>query len=156
MALVRWTPLWPFEDDMERMLRDFPRDEGLQKGFIPPVDMYQTDTHVVVETPLPGVNENDVEIMIENDVLTIQGKTEKKTEVEEKNYWRKEVRTGSFYRQIALPAHVQSDGAQAVFEKGVLRVEVPKAPQSKSKKISIKGAKPSSAKPGAVKLGKKK
>ncbi len=155
MALVRWTPFWPFEDDRGHMLREFPHDEGMQKGFIPPVDMYQTDTHVVVETPLPGVSENDVEITIENDVLTIEGKTEKKTEVEEKNYWRKEVRTGSFYRQIALPAHVQSDGANAVFEKGILRVEVPKAPQSKSKKIAIKGAKPGSIKP-VVKSAKKK
>ncbi len=140
MALIRWSPMWPFDEEMERMMRDFPKSEGLvsQKGFVPDIDLYQTDDSVVVETPLAGVDPDDVDISIENDVLTIKGSMEKKSEVQEKDYWRKEVHTGSFYRQIALPTHVMGDKTEAQFENGVLKVTMPKAAQVKAKKIEVK------------------
>ena len=139
---MRWTTPWSFEDDMSNMMRELQKwDSNSMKGFVPSVDMYQTDTGVVVETPLPGVDPDDVSISVENDVLTIQGKTEKKNEVDEKNYWRKEIRTGSFYRQVALPTHVVSDKAEANFADGILKVTIPKATQVKAKKIEIKNVK---------------
>lgn len=139
MAIVRWSPLWPFEEDFDRAMRDFSSPGALtRKAFIPDVDLYQTDTDVVIEAPLAGVDPDKVDISIENDVLTIQGSMEKKTEVDEKDYWRKEVRTGSFYRQVALPTHVVGDKAEAQFDNGVLKITVPKAPHAQAKKIEVK------------------
>ncbi|MDP2656177.1 MAG: Hsp20/alpha crystallin family protein [bacterium] len=138
MAIVRWSPLWPFDEDFDRMMRDFPASEGTRRGFTPDIDLYQNDNSVVVETALAGVDSDDVDISIENDVLTIKGSMEKKSEVDDKDYWRKEVRSGSFYRQVALPTHVVGDQADAQFENGVLKITIPKAPQAKAKKITVK------------------
>jgi len=70
--------------------------------------------------------------------LIIQGKSEKKSEVEEKNYYRQEVRRGSFCRSVALPTHVVGDKANADYENGMLKITIPKAPEARAKKIDIK------------------
>ena len=93
---------------------------------------------VVVETSLPGVKPEDIDISIDNDVLTIKGKSEEKVEQEEKDYYRKEIRSGSFYRSVSLPAHVLGNKAVATCKNGLLKIEIPKAPEEKGKKISIK------------------
>lgn len=107
-------------------------------NIIPPVDMYETAEAVVVETPMPGVNPDELEIAIDNGVLTIKGTTERKTEVDDKNYYRKEVRTGSIFRQVALPARVQEGEAQASFENGILKILLPKAEERKAIKVEVK------------------
>lgn len=135
MSLIKWTPfLEPFEE-LDKM---FTTTTPQMTGFTPAIDLYQTDDNVVIETPLSGVDPEDIDISIENDVLTIKGKTEKKSEVDEKNYYRKEVRYGSFYRSVALPAHVLSDQANADYDKGILKISIPKAPEAKAKKITVK------------------
>lgn len=111
---------------------------SMQNAFIPPVDVYETKTAVVVETPLAGIDPADVHVHVEKGVLTIEGQSKKEREVEEKNYYRKEVRSGSFYRQVPLPVAVKEEGVQAEFEDGVLRVSCPKAAPSKAKKVSVK------------------
>ncbi len=105
--------------------------------FLPAVDVYQTADNVVVEAPLAGVDPDKVNISIENDVLTIEGSMEKKTEVDEKNYYRKEIRTGMFHRSVALPVAVNGDKANATFEKGMLKVSIPKAEHVKPKTIKV-------------------
>lgn len=109
----------------------------LSEGFIPPVDVYEKDDAVVVETPLAGVDPKDVEITVEGGALTIRGKTEHRTEVDEKDYLYKEVRYGAFQRKVALPAPVLGEKAAAESEHGLLRITIPKAEQGEKKSVKV-------------------
>ena len=136
-ALIKWTPfLEPFED-MDKMLSEFPAMRG-KAGFTPAVDMYEDKENVIVETQLAGIDPENVDISIENDVLCIKGQSEKRSEVDEKNYYRKEIRRGSFYRSIPLPTRVLGDKAVASVDDGVLKIAIPKSPESKPRSIKIK------------------
>ena len=136
MAIIKWTP-FPFVDNFDEMDKFFDSWPTMPKAFTPAIDVYQDDDNVFVESSLAGIDPEKVDISIENDVLTIKGDSEKKTEVEEKNYYRKEVRSGSFYRAVQLPARVSGDAAEATYEKGILKIKVPKAAEAKPKTIKI-------------------
>ncbi len=139
MAIIRWSPfLEPFED-MEKMFSEFmPALRGDKSGFVPAVDVYEDKDNVIVESQLAGIDPEKVDISIENNVLSIQGRSEKRSEVEDKNYYRKEIRQGSFYRSVPLPKQVIGDKASASAEDGVLKIVIPKAPEAKPKMIKIK------------------
>jgi HSP20 family protein len=111
---------------------------GLVKGFAPAMDMYETKDAIVVETVLAGVRPEDVEVSVENRVLTVQGSHSKEHEIEEKNYYQKEVRSGSFFRQVALPTSVKENEVVAEFADGVLQITAPKAEPGESKKVEVK------------------
>jgi HSP20 family protein len=123
---------------MESML---PAVRGNQFGFTPAVDMYEDKDNIVIETQLGGIDPEKVDISIENNVLTIKGESEKKSEVDDKNYYRKEIRRGAFYRSIPLPTKVDGEAASAVNEDGVLKITVPKASEVKPKTIKIQNKK---------------
>jgi len=131
----------PFSE-MENTVGNFPalihNGDFNQKTFVPAVDIYQTTKDVIFETTLPGVNPEQVVVSVEGGVLTIEGESKREHEIDEKNYYRKEVRSGSFFRQVALPVPVQEDNVIAEFEDGVLKITCPKADENKSKKISVK------------------
>jgi HSP20 family protein len=136
MSIIKWQPLVEPWDELERWFGNGnPMARG---GMMPAVDVYQTKNDVVIEASLPGLKAEDVNLSIENDVLTIEGKIEQKSEVDDKEYYRREVRMGSFHRAVALPASVQSDKADAKFEDGILKVVIPKAEHAKPKTINIK------------------
>ncbi len=138
--LVRWTPFFDAFDDVEKMLSDLMpalRDRGRQGGFVPMIDMYEDGDNIIVETQLAGIDPDKVEVAIENDVLTIKGESEKTQEVEDKNYYRKEIQRGSFYRSIPLPMHVAGEKAKAEAENGVLKITIPKAEEAKPKTIKV-------------------
>lgn len=105
--------------------------------FAPALDIYQDHDHVVAEVALPGIDPAKVDITIENDVLTISGSTEEKKEVKREDYYRKEVREGSFTRSIVLPMAVKGNEAKAEYQKGVLTITMPKEESVKPKKISV-------------------
>ena len=136
--LIKWAPfLEPFED-MDKMFSEImPANKGMA-GFMPAVDVYEDKNNVIVETQLAGVDPEKVDISIENDVLIIKGESEKKSEVEDQNYYRKEIKRGSFYRSVPLPAHVLGDKASAIAEDGVLKISIPKAAEMKPRRIEIK------------------
>lgn len=136
MRLIKWEPFLSPMEDMERMLEEFPK--GMIRGFSPAVDVYQDKDNVYVETPLAGVDPKNVDITVENDVLTIKGEMQKESEVEEKDYYRKEIRNGSFYRSVSLPAHVVAEQAEAASKDGMLKITIPKAPEAKPKTIKVK------------------
>jgi HSP20 family protein len=139
MSLIKWTPFLadnPFEE-MDKMFGDVVPFKGSQSGFTPAVDLYEKDNEVIVETQLAGIDPEAVSVSIDNDVLTIRGESEKKSEVEDKNYYRQEIRRGSFFRSIPLPDHVLGDKAVAVNENGVLKISIPKAQIEKPKSIKI-------------------
>lgn len=138
MALIKWSPFIEQFDDMDKMFNEFlPALRSGQSGFVPAVDMYEDKDNVIVETQLAGIDPEKVAVSIDNDILTVKGESEKKSEVDEKNYYRKEIRRGSFYRSIQLPAHVIGDKAIATAEDGVLKITVPKAVETKPKTIKI-------------------
>lgn len=134
--------IWDPFAEMEEMMRNLPtlsnNQAAVQKGFVPALDVYETKQDVVVETPLPGIDPKDVEVSVEKGVLTIQGQSKKEHEMQEKNYYRKEIRTGSFFRQVALPGPVKEDKINAEFSDGILKISCPKAMPSAAKKVSIK------------------
>ncbi len=138
MSLIKWTPLFSEFDDMEKAMESMlPSVRGNQYGFAPAIDMYEDKDDVVVEVQLGGIDPDKVDISIENNVLTIKGESEKKSEIDENNYYRKEIRRGSFYRAIALPTKVESEKAEAINQDGILKISVPKAAEIKPKTIKI-------------------
>lgn len=134
MSIVKWNPFWEI-NELDKFFEGGPMARSA--SFVPSIDVYQDKENVIVETPLAGIDPEKVDIAIENDVLTIEGQTEKKSEIEEKEYYRKEVRYGSFHRAVALPASVKSDKAKAVYEKGLLKITIPKEESLKPKKLKI-------------------
>ncbi len=138
MSLIKWTPFLSEFDDMDKVMESMlPAVRGDQFGFTPAVDMYEDKDNIVIETQLGGIDPEQVNISIENNVLSIKGESEKKSEVEDKNYYRKEIRRGSFYRSIPLPTKVDGENARAVNEDGILKITVPKAKEVKPKNIKI-------------------
>jgi HSP20 family protein len=107
-------------------------------GFMPAMDVRQDKDNVIVEMALPGIEADKVDINVENDVLTVSGHREEKNEIKREDYYRKEIREGSFSRSVVLPMHVKGDKAEAMYEKGMLKITVPKAEEAKPKKIAVK------------------
>ncbi|MDA3802569.1 MAG: Hsp20/alpha crystallin family protein [Patescibacteria group bacterium] len=142
MSIVKWTPFFSEFDDMEESMNSMlPSVRGKQFGFTPAIDMYEEKDNIIVETQLGGIDLENVDISIENNVLCLKGESEKKSEIDEKNYYRKEIRRGSFYRSVSLPTKVDGDSAKAVNDGGILRISVPKAPEVKPKTIKIENKK---------------
>lgn len=148
MSLIRWyrprrgTPtVW---DQMEQVARDMARmvpwseDSGDVHPLGIPIDVYETDTEVVVKAEVPGVKKEDLEINLQDNTLTIRGQTKEETEVKEENYYRREVRTGSFFRSVPLPSEVKQDEIKATCDEGVCTIRAPKAVEQKiGRKIDI-------------------
>ncbi|MBI2050765.1 MAG: Hsp20/alpha crystallin family protein [Parcubacteria group bacterium] len=134
MSIVRWRPMLDPFSDFDKFFEEW---GGGAQGFVPALDVYQDKDHVIVETPLPGIDPDQVNISVENDVLTIEGATKKESEVDDKDYYRKEVRHGAFHRAVALPASVNGEGAKADYTNGVLKITIPKEERAKPKQIKI-------------------
>ncbi|MHC1591326.1 MAG: Hsp20/alpha crystallin family protein [Candidatus Helarchaeales archaeon] len=107
------------------------------RQMVPAIDMYEDEENVIVETALAGIDPEKVNITVEDDVLKIEGSSEHKSEVEDKNYYRKEMRSGSFTRQVALPKRVKSDETKAEYTDGILKITLPKTDDIKPKKIKV-------------------
>ncbi len=138
MSIIKWAPFFSDFDDMDKITNSLlPSVKGEHFGFTPAVDMYEDKDSIIVETQLAGIDPDRVDISIENNTLCIKGESEKKSEIEDKNYYRKEIRRGSFFRSIPLPTKVDGDGASAVNEGGVLKINIPKASETKPKSIKI-------------------
>ncbi len=130
MALIKWSPLYEPFLDIERAFEDM-------RSFAPAVDLYEKGDDLVAEVALAGIDPEKVKLHVEDSVLNIEGSLEKKTEVDEANYYRKEVRSGAFHRVINLPASVQGSLVKAEYEKGILKITMPKKEETKSTPITI-------------------
>lgn len=145
MNVVKYDPfreLRGLQDEMTRLFTgvmpaQFNREEMTHGAWAPNVDIYEDKERLFLEAELPGMNREDFEISVENNVLTLRGerKFEKKTEGD--NYHRVERSYGSFTRSFTLPQTVTAEGATADFENGVLRVSLPKREETKARKIEI-------------------
>jgi len=155
--LIRWEPMGitSLRQAMDHLFEDsFVRPSGLFPGLraeSPAIDMYQTEKDVVVKASLPGMKADDVDISVTGDVLTIKGEHREEQEVKEENYFRKEMRFGSFSRSLEIPVPVKVDKAEALFVDGVLTLTLPKTEAVQPKTIKVKTAQGAEAKPGAAK-----
>ncbi len=109
----------------------------MEMGWSPAVEVFEKEDKYVVKAELPGVKEEDMDVSVEGETLTIKGEKKSESEVKEDDYYRCERSYGSFYRSIALPATVDAKKIEASFEDGVLEVILPKAAEVKPKKITV-------------------
>jgi HSP20 family protein len=149
MALVRWDPYREFGSLAERFNRAVgsagsrERDEEMGLGaWMPPVDIAEDKDKVVVTTELPGFKEDEVQIQVEGNLLTIRGERKFEQEKEGKNYHRIERAYGQFIRTFTLPNNVDRENIRAHFKNGLLEVEMPKRADAKPKQIKITGEMP--------------
>jgi len=147
MEPAPWKPLGEltsFRREIDRLWDRFfgerPFAKVFEKEWGPSVDVSETKENLVVKTDLPGLEAKDVDISISGDMLTIKGEKAKEEEEEEKgeHYYCCERYQGAFQRSLRLPVNVQIDKAKATFDKGVLRITLPKSEEARKKKIDIK------------------
>ena len=144
--LMRWDPFrdaLSLRNAMDRLFEDSFVTPHF--GWIAPasaagmaLDVYETKEQVVIKAALPGVKPEETEVTITGDTLTIRGESKEEKEVKEENYIRKERHFGSFARSVTLPAGLEADKAEAIFENGVLTLKIPKSEQVKPKSIKVK------------------
>jgi HSP20 family protein len=164
MAMERWRPRWglipwrPFREleEMERRFEDilgrpfipaaWRRLPVEERGWAPAIDVFEREDKFVVKAELPGMSQEDIDVSVVGDTLTIKGEKKTESEVKEEDYYCCERSCGGFLRSIALPASVDARKIEASYEDGVLEVALPKAPEIKPKKVPIAVKKAASAK----------
>jgi len=144
--LIPWQPFREmeelerrFEDIFSRPLlpsiwRRLPMEE---RGWAPAIEIFEKEDKYVVKAELPGMKQEDIDISLVGDTLSIKGQREAESEVKEEDYYCCERSYGSFFRSIALPSNVDAKKIEASYEDGVLEVSLPKAPEVKPKKVSV-------------------
>ncbi len=142
--LTRWDPfreLGTLQDRMNRLFQDFApgrEDELLTTGsFVPPVDVYEDEHAITLKLEVPGVEQKDIDVRLENSTLTIRGERKFEKEEKEENFHRIERRYGSFARSFSLPNTVDAEQASAEFENGVLKIRLAKKAEAKRKQIKV-------------------
>jgi len=151
--LVRWEPfsgiqrrgdvfgdLTRMQEEMNRFFDDFFGEHrpGLAEGaWLPAVDVSETDGEFVVRAELPGMSHEDIDINVQDNILTLKGEKKQEKKEEHENFHRLERCYGSFSRSFTLPAGVKTEDIKATFKDGILQVAMPKAEEAKVKKIAI-------------------
>src|SRR5438552_5087609 len=113
------------------------KDQLSAGTFVPPVDVYEDEHNLVLKLEIPGVNEDDLDVQVENNTLTVKGERKFEKEEKEENFHRIERRYGSFLRTFRLPNTVDGDSADANYDKCVLSISLAKRPEAKPKQIKI-------------------
>jgi HSP20 family protein len=143
MAITRFTPTTdPFSPLLENLmgpLAGFSRGSSLLRA--PEADVMESENEIRVEVEMPGMRADDIDIDLENNVLTITGeKKEERTEGDDRNTWHlSERRYGRFTRSFVLPRDVEQDRIEASFDNGVLQVRIPKSERARRRRIEIRG-----------------
>ena len=128
----------PFREIEDLFGDDFFGFFPAMRKYAPAADVYQTDENVVVEMQISNIDPKNIDIEVEDSVLTVSGGEEEAKEERDKDYYRREIRLGAFRRSIQLPVRVKGEKAEADYSKGILKITLPKAEESKSKRIEIK------------------
>jgi HSP20 family protein len=129
-----------FEDDFIRpMVRAvWDRIPGEVKGWAPSIEMFEKNDHFEIKVELPDVKQEDIDLSLSEDTLTIKGERRPESSVKDEDYYRSEIVYGSFYRSIGLPSGVDTKNVEAVYEDGILRITLQRAPETKPKKVNIR------------------
>ena len=148
-SLVRWQPfqeLNSFQRQMNRMFDNFfgrttslmPLEENLSEWeFDPPVDVYEDDQKLTLKVEVPGIDEKDIKVEVENSVLTVHGERKLEKDIIEENYRRMERHYGAFSRSFTLPRTLDLEKIEANYTHGVLAIEIRKRTGAKPKQIKV-------------------
>jgi HSP20 family protein len=144
MAIVRWEPfrdLLSLQERMNRMFDESYRGRGTEDwmggAWAPAVDIYEQNGNIVLQAELPGLDPKDVDVRVENNVLTLRGQRKLDETVNKDNYHRVERSYGAFTRSFTLPSQVDTEKIQANYKDGVLRLTLPTREEAKPKQIAI-------------------
>jgi HSP20 family protein len=156
MAIIRWDPfrdLVTLREKMNRLFEDAVTGRGEQKDLVtsswaPAVDIYEDENQLVLTAEVPGIDEKDIEIKLEDNTLSIHGERKMEKETKEENYHRIERAYGSFYRSFTLPNYIDQEKIHAEHENGVLKITMSKKAELKPRKVKI-------LKPGSEEKAKK-
>lgn len=150
MKLTQYDPLnqlFSFPEEMERMMRrrfgpltTGNGEEGLAAAWSPAVDIKEEDDRFVVQADIPGVDPKDIDISLENGVLTISGERVEEMKEEKEGYRRMERFSGQFFRRFSLPDTADAENVSAKSMKGVVEVVIPKTKKHKAKRIEVKAS----------------
>ena len=146
--LTRWEPLREFstmQDRMNRMNRLFresyspeaPEEALTTTSFAPPVDIYEDEHNITLKLEVPGIDEKDIDVRIDNNTLTVHGERKIEKEEKEENFRRVERRYGSFTRSFTLPSSVDPAQVSADYNRGVLQIKLAKKAEAKPKQIKV-------------------
>jgi HSP20 family protein len=144
MVVTRWDPfreLASLQNRVNSLFQDYGRtgqDELTATGsFVPPVDIYEDEHKVTLKLEIPGINQDDVDVRLENNTLTVTGERKFEKEEKEENFHRIERRYGSFARSFTLPNTLDPESVTANYENGVLKIELAKRAEAKPKQIKV-------------------
>ena len=145
MPIVRWDPFQELSLITNRMNRLFQgtygqgsTEESLTTSrFVPPVDVYEDEHNITLKIEVPGIEQKDIDVRLENNTLTVRGERKFEKEEKEENFHRVERRYGSFYRAFTLPNTVDADSASADYDNGVLKIKLAKKAEAKPKQIKV-------------------
>jgi HSP20 family protein len=144
--ISRWDPfseLVTLQDRMSQLLNqpfgfgDRSEQQLAFSNFVPPVDVYEDEHHIILQAEIPGVEEKDLNLHVENNVLTISGERKLETEKKKENFHRLERHYGRFTRSFTLPPTADTQNINAEFENGLLKVTIAKREEAKPKQIKI-------------------
>ncbi len=143
MSIIRWEPfdeMMTLRESMDRLFEEFftrrPR-AAAPLVWQPAVEIFETESDVVVKAELPGIDPKSVAVTITPEGLTIKGDAKLEQEEKGRNYYRRELRYGAFQRTVPLPTEVKSDETKATFRHGILEVKVPKAERVKPRTVKV-------------------
>ncbi|HXQ37951.1 MAG TPA: Hsp20/alpha crystallin family protein [Anaerolineales bacterium] len=145
MAITRWDPfrdVASLQNRLNTLFQDFNRGNSENElvstsAFVPPVDIYEDDHKIVLKLEVPGMKQDDLDIQLENNTLTVRGERKFEKEEKEENFHRIERRYGSFYRAFTIPNTVNPDSVKADYDAGVLRIQLEKRAEAKPKQIKV-------------------
>lgn len=145
MAIIRWDPfrdLITIREKMNPLFEEAVISRGEEKDLVssswtPTVDIFETENELVLSAEVPGINEKDIEIKIEDNTLTLRGERKFEKETKEENYHRIERAYGSFFRSFSLPLYINQDNIKAEHLNGILKIIMPKKPELKPRKVKI-------------------
>ncbi len=142
MAITRWDPfreVVAMQNRMNSLFRGLNEDEApmTTASFVPAVDIYEDPQKVVLKLEVPGIEEKDLDIRVENNTLTVKGERKFEKEEKEENFHRIERSYGSFYRAFTLPSSVDTENVGASYNAGVLKLELKKKPEAQPKQIKV-------------------
>jgi len=146
MTLVRWDPfreIAALSDRLNRVLTDnpaFARGSDTYGTWVPPVDIFERDDQLILRAELAGLNRDDIELSIENGVLTLHGERRREEGFDADNAHRLERIFGSFTRSFTLPTTIDAARIAATYKDGILEIVLPKSEISKPKKVQIQAA----------------
>lgn len=126
-----------FQDQVNKLFENSFNGNSAITSWAPSVDIYETENELVLKADLPGVTEKDIDIRVENNMLTVRGERQFENKVKEDNYLRVERTYGLFSRSFALPNTVNTEAVNAEYKNGVLTVQLPKRAESKLKQVKV-------------------